>query len=229
MIGATHHGIRENCLAQDDCTLVLPSATVPSSLFFDKKFNLRDSEPGDQWLNSETDIFLCSLQNNLSEFKGAVLNHIAGYIQKQLAAKELCIHCSVFLSNMKIVRGGMLLNRKNRGGLTLPSPEFEKVVRISETLFSNLLQEEGGNPFKVKNLVNKIALKASTIVQELYPKLLKELDDHVDIMGSHRNLIMKKIVGFYIALRVKHFCKQYNMQNVKVRIQLTKLILFKNQ
>lgn len=111
----------------------------------------------------------------------------------------------------------------------MPSPEFEKVVRISETLFSNLLQEEGGNPFKVKNLVNKIALKASTIVQELYPKLLKELDDHVDIMGSHRNLIMKKIVGCYIALRVKHFCKQYNMQNVKVRIQLTKLILFKNQ
>jgi hypothetical protein len=40
----------------------------------------------------------------------------------------------------------------NRGGLTLPSDEFEKIVKISETLFSRLLIQEGGNPFKIKNI-----------------------------------------------------------------------------
>jgi hypothetical protein len=84
---------------------------------------------------------------------------------------------------MRIIRGGMLLNRKNKGGLTLPSEEFEKIVKISETQFSNLLLEEGGNPFKIKNLVHVLSLKACSLIQELYPRLLKELDDHVETMG----------------------------------------------
>jgi hypothetical protein len=123
----------------------------------------------------------------------------------------------------------MLLNRKNKGGLTLPSEEFEKIVKISKTLFSNLLLEEGGNPFKIKNLVHVLSLKACNLIQELYPRLLKELNDHVETMGSHRNLLVKKIVGCYVALRVKHFCKQYNIQSVKIRVELSKLILFKHQ
>jgi ribosomal protein S17E len=191
--------------------------------------NLNGDEAQNQWLHSTTDLFLNSLQNNLSEFKLNVLNHVAGYIQKQLKAKEQCVYCGSFLSNMKIVHGGLLINRKNRGGLTLPSVEFEKIVQISETLFVNLLLEAGGNPFKVKNLVDIISLRACSLIQELYPTLLRELDNHVGIMGSHRNLMIKKVVGCYIALHVKHFCKQFNKQSVKVRVQLSKLILFKHQ
>lgn len=197
--------------------------------FFEGTLNTRSEEAASKWLDSDTDLFLNSLQNNLSEFKKNILNHIAGYIQKQLHAKEQCVYCNLFLSNMKIVRGGMLLNRKNRGGLTLPSEEFEKIVNISETLFTNLLLEEGGNPFKIKNLVHVISLKACTLIQELYPNLLKELDDHVETMGSHRNLMVKKIVGCYVALRAKHFCKHFNTQSVKIRVQLSKLVLFKHQ
>ena len=121
------------------------------------------------------------------------------------------------------------LIEKNRGGLTLPSQEFEKIVRISESLFQNLLLKAGGNPFKIKNIVDIISLKACTLIQELFPNLLEELDEHLGIMGSHRNLMIKKVVGCYIAWRVKHFCKQYNDQSVKVRVQLSKLILFKHQ
>jgi hypothetical protein len=35
-------------------------------------------------------------------------------------------------------------------------------------------------------------LTACTLIHELYPNLLKELDDHVETMGSHRNLIVKR-------------------------------------
>ena len=93
----------------------------------------------------------------------------------------MCL-CNLFLSNTKIVRGGMLLNKKNRGGLTLPSEEIEKIVKISEALFSNLVQTRGGNPFKIKNLADVISLKACILIQDLYPTLLKGLDCN----GSHK-------------------------------------------
>jgi hypothetical protein len=84
----------------------------------------------------------------------------------------------------------------------------------------NLLLEAGGNLFKVKNLVDIISWRASSLTQELYPTLLRELDNNVGIMGSHCNLMIEKVVGCYIALRVKHFCKQFIKQSVKVRVQL---------
>jgi hypothetical protein len=115
---------------------------------------------------------------------------------------------------------------KNRGGLTLPSLEFEKIVGICESVFSNILQEQGGNPFNVKNLVDVVSVRVSTVVHELHPTLLKELDKHVETAGSHRNLMLKKIVGCYTSLRVKHFCKEFNMKSVKVRVQLSKFVLF---
>jgi hypothetical protein len=229
MIGATHRCIRENCLSQDDSVLVLPSTTTACLSYFEQSLNMENQESQNQWLDSTTDLLLNSLQNNLSEFKLNVLNHVAGFIQKQLKAREQCSSCNVFLSNMKIVHGGKLLNRKNRGGLTLPSEEFEKIVKISETLFQNILVEAGGNPFRIKNIVDIISLKACSLIQELYPALLEELDNHLGIMGSHRNLMIKKVVGSFIALRMKHFCKQFNNESIKVRVQLSKLILFKHQ
>jgi hypothetical protein len=80
MIGAVHHGIKENCLALDDSALILPSTTMASLSYFEKSLNMNDDEAQNQWLHSTTDLFLNSLQNNLSEFKLNVLNHVAGYI-----------------------------------------------------------------------------------------------------------------------------------------------------
>ncbi len=101
-------------LSQDDTTLVLPLTTVSCMSFFEQTVNMTNEEAANKWINSDTDLFVNSLQNNLSKFKVNVINHIAGYIQKQLQAKEQCIYCSIFLSNMKIVHGGMLLNRKKQ-------------------------------------------------------------------------------------------------------------------
>jgi hypothetical protein len=113
MIGAVHHGIKENCLTLDDSALILPSTTTASLSYFEKSLNMNDDEAQNQWLHSTTDLFLNSLQNYLFEFKLNVLNHIAGYIQKQLKAREQCVYCGSFLSNLKIVHGGLLINQKN--------------------------------------------------------------------------------------------------------------------
>ncbi len=48
-----------------------------------------------------------------------------------------------------------------------------------------------------------VSVRVSSVVHELHPTLLKELDEHVEAMGSHDNLMLKKIVGCYTLLRVK--------------------------
>jgi hypothetical protein len=77
--------------------------------FSEKALNLRDKDETDELLSSDTDIFLNSLQNKVN-----VLNHIDGYIQKKLNANEQCVHCNLFLSNLKIVLGDKLLSRKKQ-------------------------------------------------------------------------------------------------------------------
>jgi hypothetical protein len=42
MIGAVHNGRLENCLAQDDTVLLLPSTTSASMSLFEETFDMRD-------------------------------------------------------------------------------------------------------------------------------------------------------------------------------------------
>jgi hypothetical protein len=117
--GAVHHGIWGNCIAQDDTSLVrlwLLCSACPSL----RKHKKQRGSKQMAWFWRY--LFLNSLQNNLSEFKQRIF-----WIQKQLQAKEQCVYCNLFSSNMKIVCGDLLLNRKNRGGFTLPLEEFEKL------------------------------------------------------------------------------------------------------
>ena len=66
---------------------------------------------------------------------------------------------------------------------------------------------------KLKKKVKSLQ-QALTLIQELYPTLLKELNEHVETMGSHRNQMAKKIVGCSVAMQAKHFFKQFNRQTV---------------
>jgi hypothetical protein len=75
MLGAVHHGTSENCLGQDDIKLVLPSTSLSCMSFFEKTLKLRDKDETDEWLSFDTNIFINSLQNNISEYK-----FNAGYI-----------------------------------------------------------------------------------------------------------------------------------------------------
>ena len=93
-----------------------------------------------------------------------------------------------------------LLNIKKRGGLTKPSPAIEIIVRVSETVFSDLIKD-GRNLFIEKNLVDKIIIKVNQTVLELFPSLLKDVDDHVEThTSSHRYFLIKKVVSCYIKL-----------------------------
>ena len=135
--------------------------------------------------------------------------------------------CSaLYLNNLNNIREGKLLNKKNRGGLTLPSKEFEKVVSITDSLYSEINNEK---LFSQKNIITKLQCQTYKVICELHPEMFSQLENHVGAFGSHKSIVVKKIVGCYASLRAKHSCKLENQKNPKIRVQLSKLILFKNQ
>ena len=203
---------------QDDTTIVVLPTTEAGADLFSELFNLEEE-------SSATDIYLDALQCN-TEYRDAVLNYVAGFIMRKMKAQENCIDCALYLNNLNNIREGKLLNKKNRGGLTLPSKEFEKVVSITDSLYSEINNEK---LFSQKNIITKLQCQTYKVICELHPEMFSQLENHVGAFGSHKSIVVKKIVGCYASLRAKHSCKLENQKNPKIRVQLSKLILFKNQ
>ena len=144
----------------------------------------------------------------------------------RICAKEICIFCRDFLSNMKIVENGGLISSKNRGGLSFPSIEFPKVVRLTNSVFEVILKKEP-NPQKIKNLVEIVTKKVGKIICDEFPTLFVDLDVHVQssILGSHRMKIIKKIAGCLISMRAKHICKLLKAVPENLGVHYSKLVL----
>ena len=107
-----------------------------------------------------------------------------------------------------------------------PSSEIEKVVHIADSLYSEINNEL---LFSQKNIVTKLQCQTYKVISELYPSMFSELESHIGAFGNHKVIIVKKIVGCNVSLRARQSCKLSNQRDVKVRVQLSKLILFKNQ
>jgi hypothetical protein len=218
VLGAVHRGDNENCLIQDDTEMVLPVSCVKTTKFLQEKFELEDSS---------NDTYLAAIQNK-SQDKDSALNYIAGFVQKKVQEKEQCVYCSCYLSNYRIVRGGKFLNHVNRGGLSKPSEPVEKIVRLSDSIFSSIVLQHG-SPFKIPNLAKLVSSKVKKIIHEKYPEMFHSLDNHVQTMGSHRTKIIEKISSCYISMRSHHYCSELNKQKPKIRVKCSKLILFQHQ
>ena len=220
ILGASHVGLYENCMVQDETEILLPAKLKKNISLVEETYALEDDNSVELYLERFE-------QENSSEFQANILNYIAGYIQKKIVSKEMCVYCHEYLQNMESGNAKDLLRIKNRGGLTAPTRSFERIVRISNTLLTPILLKS--NLFSEKNLVNNIAVQVCNIVNELHPDLFQNLDKHVENLGSHKNKMVKKIVSLFVTMRAKHHCKLQNSQSTKVRVQLSKLILFKNQ
>ena len=225
LLGATHHGVAENCQVQDDTAITTPTFTADSNKLFSELFDLDDDK-------SAVEIYLQSLECNIEksdfEYRDAILNYISGFIQKKLIKKERCVDCALYLENIPAsnLKEGGLIKVKNRGGLVLPSVEIEKVVNIADALYSEINTDK---LFGQKNIVKKIQIETCKVVAETHPHLLEVLDEHMGTLGSHKFLMIKNIVGCYISMRGRRSAKMLNENSPKIRMQMTKLILFKNQ
>jgi hypothetical protein len=218
ILGALHKGDNENCLHQDETEMVLPVNSIKATNFVNETFELQDSS---------TDIYMSAIQNN-SEYKNSALNYIAGFVQKKVQEKEKCVNCSCYLNNCRIFKEGKFINFINRGGLIKPSKQVEKIVMLGESVFS-LIVLKHGSPFGIPHLVKEVCVQVKKIIQEKYPDMLSELDDHIQTMGSHRTQLIEKICSCYISIRSKHYCSELSKKNIKIRVHSSKLVLFKHQ
>ena len=113
--------------------------------------------------------------------------------------------------------------------MDLPCSSIEKVVSIADSILTPKLNSK--NILVEKRIIDKVYLETLNVIHKGNISLFQGLDDHVEVsvLGSHRNKLIRRIVGYFVTMRAKHFCKEKNSVDVKVRMQLSKLILFKNQ
>ena len=219
ILGACHLGEFENTIAQDDTFLPLAPSTEQNYKFFTKEYDLEEDE--------DMDIYTLSL-GSTSEYKSLALNYIAGYVQWRVLKKENCQICKSFLANLKICNAESLIVKKSRGGLTVPSVEIDKVIKLSEDVFMAFMSD-GEKCLAEKNLIEKISVKVCSLVNEQFPTLFRDLPDHrATTMGSHENILIKKVVLCFVTLRLKHYFRELKPE-ISIRQKLSKLILYKNQ
>ena len=69
-----------------------------------------------------------------------------------------------------------------------------------------------------KSFAKKICLQVMRILDARHPKIISQLDTHIDCNNlqsdrSHKSLMSQKIVTTFLSIRFKHYCKEFN-QNV---------------
>ena len=175
-----------------------------------------------------SDVIKDSLETK-SEYRQNVLVYIAGYIQRRVSKTMQCTSCQLLLSNMRISMSSGLIETKDRGGLIRPSADIVRLINIVDSIFNQYLVD--GKLFTQKRLIEKIFIQTLKVVNSCNLKLFDFLDDHVEniVFGSHRSNFFKKVVFAFVTMRARHSCKEFNNSCAKVRIKLSKLILFKNQ
>ena len=169
--------------------------------------------------------------NGTNEYKDDILTYVAGFVTRRLISKENCKQCKEFLLNCRIRKSCDLLNLKNRGGLVTPGVHIDLIIKTANQLLETVKSEK--NIYSEKNIIEKMYVNVKRILDVKQHNFLSFLDEHTDIMnsGSHRALLIKKVVSIFLTLRLKHMAKLKNLSltNKRIRKTYSKLILFKSQ
>ena len=166
-----------------------------------------------------------------SEYKENVLAYIAGFIQKKIVKVEHCSECIMFIRN-SCKSTSKFLDLRDQGGLIKPCDFMLEIVITSDSVLSQIMEKQ--NILLEQHVYEKCA---SLVLQSLdmkKPFFLSELNSHMqhlNSIGTHRNIFIKKVIKCYVSLKLKHIAKQKTekLHKKKVRHVYSKLVLFKNQ
>ena len=117
------------------------------------------------------------------------------------------------------------------GHLTTPSSQVSLIVKITNSCVENLKIKEK-NIIKERNILQKITAQVFGIISSRHPRLLSCLDSHIDYnIKSHRVAMIKKIIRCFLCIKLQHYCREYNQNELdkSIRRNMTKLILFQGQ
>ena len=190
----------------------------------DAKHFLEDCDEDDEF--GGDDVMEYYEKNSL--YKENALNYISGFVQRKILKNEKCSHCRQFLLSDSVKVSRSLLDIKTRGALMKPSLEVEYIVKVAENILSDLEKEE--KFLQQKNISHVVFLKVFRYINMRKPNFIESFNFH-DVTMSHKYLFIKKIVHFYVMIKLKHMAKMKNLSLSvkKIRHKFTKIVHFKNQ
>ena len=229
-----------NCMPLDETRILSvsddgTSIRGPSEISYieeAEKYNLIDKDA----LDGDLDYADIPNITSLSDFKEAAIEYIAGYVVKIARKKIHCVRCleALIAIDNQNFSWASLLAKKNRGGLLRASDSVIQVCCEAEKCFQQIQKTERFFPRG-----KPMALIISTAVLQnfLYKNtnnIFSCLDNHMYdtvVEDNHVHKLIKLISQCYCKIRLHHISKSVNEKAVgtKIRKELTRLIIFKNQ
>ena len=199
-----------------------------SSISIARKYDLilRDSPVHDDHDYADVPNF-----EQVSEYKEAAINYIAGFGVKIMKRKVNCMVCTEALTapNGKVHNFVAL---KDRGRLQKASPNVITVCLETEKCFQRLLKTSNGKLPQGGGISQAVASSVLSNCAGL--KLFPELHEHqfdTAVDGNHGHYLVKLAASCYCKIKLFHIGKQMaaSVTGPKVRKRMSKLILFSHQ
>ena len=177
-----------------------------------------------------SNIVLIMEPHRLSEYSEEIVKYIGGFVCRKVRRNVKCLTCTGALVDQQ--SSCLLVDQKTHGGLLRPSVD---VITICSTSEKFIRQQLNNKPKELQQFMQsipslKLAIRRSLIDKSLFLQLEPHIQD-LPVENNHLILLINQIISAYIDVRVHHIAttETARIQGPRLRSNLTKLILFKNQ
>lgn len=210
-----------NCLAQDSTSILKISSLKKKSPTEDQDAVLDLlCAAGSQHIVEDDDELLTVYQN--SNYIKDVVGYIAGFVVRSILKRIQCEVCAKEIKSHKT--NSLLLNKKNRGGLTMANADVVSICQVAERTVREYTKKS--NHISIDYLV----LKSISILS--IDKYFLNLTNHFmdqEPLNNHLLQMIRLILKTFITIRIHHINTSSNEIDKRVRRLYTKLIHFQHQ
>lgn len=180
-----------------------------------------------KYTNETKNIIQSTIQSwKLTPYVCDIVAYISGFVVKTLKKCVVCLECVKIMECDEVI--SLLQQRKQYGNLTKASrfvinlcQEAEWCVRVVKNSRNILSHKIGINHFIVTSTIKNLDRCIYNVFEQ------HQLDD--DLWSNHSTLLVKLILRKYVTLRLHHESNLVSEVSKRIRSNLTKTILFKNQ
>lgn len=188
--------------------------------------------------NNELQKYLSHLDNiDLGYYVKEILDYIGGYIVRSIIKTIVCSNCVQLLVEYRLdhefSKNASFTTYVNRGKLIITSKAVSLIIQQLEKSFQNVVIREKNLQRNVKLLIIEITRRSILNKSTFFFMNSHPTDVELYFCAhSHEYSLFKLICQKFINIRMRHYEKQFNIDEVfknhSLRPKFTKLILFKN-
>jgi hypothetical protein len=159
--------------------------------------------------------------------RSAICEYLSGFVVKKLKCVVKCSACcAALIGTDDDLSNYSFLDFKNRGGLTIPSPNVVQVCKLAESLFKQNTDPKDLSKILSLDLPDQIAKATGQL------NLFDDLSEHeagLDMLSSHVTGLVKIVSKTYIDIRIFHETNLLKLADgVSTRSFDSRLIIFKH-